>query len=105
MTNLNETLSDLSDRTNTFPQNFYDVKEDGYYICNRNGDYVLKIDKDGNFQFLNKEPSAFTNTQNNGFSIIDRLGNVVLKIDEKGYTEFKITRQFAKKLKAIFNQL
>ena len=40
MTNVNETLNDFSDQTNCNPQNFYDVKEDGYYICYGNGDYV-----------------------------------------------------------------
>lgn len=105
MTNSNETLNDIPYQTNTLPQNFYDVKEDGYYICNRNGEYVLKIDKDGNFHFINKEPSAFTNTPNNGFSIIDRLGNVVFRIDENGFSEFKINRQFALKLRVILNQL
>lgn len=105
MTNVNETLNDFSNQTNCNPQNFYDVKEDGYYICYGNGDYFLKIDKDGNFHFTNKEPSLFTDTQNSGFSIIDRLGNVVFRIDEKGFTEFKINRQFAARLKVILNQL
>lgn len=105
MANISENLNDFTELKEVLPQNFYDVKEDGYYFCGDKGSYVLKIDKEGKIHIINKSPSLFTDTQNNGFSIIDRLGNVVFKIDEKGYTEFKITREFATKLRAIFRQL
>lgn len=104
MTNSNETLNDIPYQTNSLPQNFNDVNQgDGSYIGN-NG-RILKIDNNGKFFSINKDPSAFTSTKKNGFSIIDSLGNVVFRIDENGFSEFKINRKFALELRKILNQL
>lgn len=93
MVNLNDSLNDFSDPEKSIPENLHDSNNDGHH--------ALKIDKQADAQFIDKENFSFNNTQKNGFTIADEQGNVSFQIDEEGNSEFNINNQFASKLKAL----